>query len=388
MSGTAISAPLFAGVMSGTSVDGIDVAIVRMTDRPELVHFREHPMPGEIRHAALDLAEPGGDSLDALGQLDRAMGEAIADAVLDTLKEAGISPADITAIGSHGQTVRHRPDARPAFTIQIGCPSTIVEKTGITTVADFRRRDIAAGGCGAPLAPFAHKALFSNPREPVAVLNIGGIANLSLLFPDGSVTGFDTGPGNMVMDGLMRQLSGDKQAYDTDGRLATGGTVCEALLSRLLAHAFFSGRPPKSTGREDFGEKTVQEIMAWPDIGDADRMATALELTARTIADARRFLPVTPGTWHICGGGAYNAQLMRRLSALLAPATVQSTAALGMPPEAVEAVCFAVLARHTLQGTPNTLPAVTGASHAVCGGHIAPGHNWPALSGKLRTSTH
>jgi len=381
-------AHLLVGVMSGTSADGIDVAIVRIgaDGRPALVHYREHPMPEKLRASILHLAESGG-GMDALGQLDRSLGEAIADAVLATLEDAAIPPAGITAIGSHGQTVRHRPDANPAFTMQIGCPSTIAEKTGITTVADFRRRDIAAGGEGAPLAPFAHRLMFGREGQSVAILNIGGIANISLCSSDGRVTGFDTGPGNMIMDGLMRQLSGGQQAYDADGRLAGDGTVCEPLLAELLAHPFFCRQPPKSTGREAFGEGMVREIMAWPDIGDAERMATALELTARSIADARRFLPVTPDAWFICGGGAHNPQLMRRLRELLAPAVVQGIDALGIPPEAVEAVCLAVLAWHTLRGLPNVLPAVTGASHAVCGGHIAPGDNWPALFGEPATST-
>ncbi len=376
---------MLVGVMSGTSADAIDVAIVRMTERPELVHFREHSMPHKLRKAILDLAEPGLDSIDTMGQLDRALGEAIADAVLASLKDAGIAPSDITAIGSHGQTVRHRPLGQHPFTLQIGCPSTIAERTGITTVADFRRRDIAAGGEGAPLAPFAHRLLFGDKEHAVAVLNIGGIANVSFLPPDGKVTGFDTGPGNMTMDSLMLHLSDGRHAFDRDGQMAASGAVCQPLLTALLEHPFFSRQPPKSTGREDFGQKFMQRILAWPDIGNADRMATALELTARSIVDSLSFLPEIPGAWHVCGGGACNSHLMQRLNALLAPATVQSTEALGMPPAGVEAVCFALLAWHTLQGAANTLPEVTGAHHAVCGGHIVPGDNWPALLRNLNT---
>ncbi len=398
--------------MSGTSVDAIDVAIIhfRVDGRPELKHFREHPMPGELREPILRLAEPGlndnsaekmnwapngrGEApkamdglsqIDSLSGLDRALGEAIADAVLKTLKDAGISPTEITAIGSHGQTIRHRPHSRPAFTLQIGCPSTISEITGITTVADFRRRDIAAGGEGAPLAPFAHRLLFGDGGDAVAVLNIGGIANISFLPPEGDVLGFDTGPGNMIMDCLMLHLSDGRHGFDRDGQIAAGGTICQPLLTELLEHAFFSRRPPKSTGREDFGQEATNKILAWPDIGDADRLATAAELTARSIADGRGFLPEEPKAWYVCGGGAANRHLMQRLSELLAPATVQSTEALGMPPAAVEAVCFALLGWHTLLGNTNTLPEVTGARHAVCGGHITPGENWSKLLKDLNT---
>jgi len=367
--------------MSGTSGDAIDIAIIRLNSdgRPELKHFREYPMPGELREPILRLAEPGFDEIDAMGTLDRALGEAITDAVLDTLKDAGISPAKVMAIGSHGQTIRHRPHGRLAFTLQIGCSSTIAEKTGITTVSDFRRRDIAAGGEGAPLAPFAHRLMFGNGKHAVAVLNIGGIANISFLPPKGNVTGFDTGPGNMIMDSLMLHLSDGRHGYDRDGQMAASGVVCQPLLTEMLAHAFFSRRPPKSTGREDFGQDVANKILAWPDIGDADRLATAAELTARTIADSRDFLSEAPKAWYVCGGGASNPHLMLRLGELLAPATVQSTEALGMPPAAVEAVCFALLGWHTLHGTANTLPEVTGAHHAVCGGQITPGDNWADL---------
>ena len=367
--------------MSGTSVDAIDVAIIQINSdgRPELKHFREYPIPRELREPILRLAEPGFDEIDALGSLDRALGEAIADAVLDTLKDAEISPAKITGIGSHGQTVRHRPHGRLAFTLQIGCPATIAEKTGITTVSDFRRRDMAAGGEGAPLAPFAHRLMFGNAEHAVAVLNIGGIANVSFLPPEGDVTGFDTGPGNMIMDSLMLHLSDGRHCYDRDGLMAASGAVCQPLLTELLEHAFFARRPPKSTGREDFGQDVTNKILGWPNSGDADRLATAAELTAQTIANSCSFLPEAPKAWYVCGGGASNPHLMQRLSELLAPATVQSTEALGMPPAAVEAVCFALLGWHTLFGTANTLPEVTGARHAVCGGHITPGDNWADL---------
>jgi len=366
-------------MMSGTSVDGIDAAIVRMAERPELVHFSESPMPGELREQILGLAEAGVDEIDAMGELDRALGEVFANAALAAIKEASLTTAEIAAIGCHGQTIRHRPRAKHPFTLQIGCPSTIAEISGITTVADFRRRDVAAGGCGAPLAPFAHRLLFASGRESIAVVNIGGIANLTFLPAAGGVAGFDAGPGNMIMDGLMLSISGGAQDRDMNGRMAAEGGVCQALLRELLGHPFLSRRPPKSTGREDFGGEIVRRILDWPGISDADRLATAAELTARGIADSRQFLPEAPGDWYACGGGAANPHLMRRLSALLAPAGVHSTEALGIPPAAVEAVCFAVFAHHCLCGLVNTLPMVTGAAHGSVGGHIAPGGNWQQL---------
>lgn len=369
------------GVMSGTSADAIDVAIVELgaADRPSLKHYREHPLPEVLREPILKLAEPGLDEIDALGQLDRALGEAIAKAVLSTIEDAGLKPADITAIGSHGQTVRHRPHAEHPFSLQIGCPSTIAEKTGITTVADFRRRDLAAGGEGAPLMPLVHKLLFARPQQCVAVVNIGGIANVTYLGADGRLVACDTGPGNMVMDGLMRSLSGGQTCFDRDGEIAAQGDVCRPLLVELLAHPFFRQAPPKSCGREQFGRTVIDKILAWPQLADAERLRTALELTVQTIAAARRWLPAPPQHWYVCGGGARNRLLMQRLAAELAPARVTTTDIAGVPAQALEAAGFALLGLHTLLGCANTLPAATGAAHPVCAGHIVPGANWPLL---------
>jgi len=373
--------PVLAGVMSGTSADGIDVAIVRMDKRPELLHFSAFPMPEPLRTDILHLAEPQhGNDIDLLGKTDRALGEAIAQTVLDAVRQANMQPGEITAIGSHGQTVRHRPAMQPAFSLQIGCPSTIAERAGMTTVADFRRRDMAAGGEGAPLTPFVHRMLFARRDAATTVVNIGGIANVTWLGRTGEVSGFDTGPGNMVMDGLMRAFSRGEAPFDADGALAASGTVCEPLLRHLLDHPFLSRTPPKSCGREEFGDGLVAEILAWPNLRDADRMRTALELTVQSITNSRRWMPgEPPGHWHICGGGTRNRFLMERLAAVLAPADVASTDAADMPSDALEAVSFAILAWQTLQGLSNTLPQVTGASHPVCGGHIVPGENWPRI---------
>ncbi len=373
---------LIVGLMSGTSCDGIDAAIVEIgADRPRLLHFQSTPMPGELREPAMRLAAPGLHEIDAMGGLDVALGQAFAEAALAAIDTAGLTPAAIAAIGSHGQTIRHRPrgvDGGKPFSLQIGCPSTLAERTGITTVADFRRRDLAAGGEGAPLVPFAHRLLFGRDDADTAVVNIGGIANISYLGGDGRVTGFDTGPGNMVMDALMLAISDGRTAYDADGSLAAAGRVDTALLARLMDHPFLSRTPPKSSGREDFGADFAARLLA-ADIDDASRLATACELTARSIAAAAAWLPSPPAHWYVGGGGAANRHLMARLATLLAPAPVATTAAAGVPPEAVEAVSFAVLAGRTLMGLPNTVASVTGARHDAVGGHIVPGANWPML---------
>jgi len=375
--------PLFIGIMSGTSVDGMDVAIVRMAEKPQLVHFCEHPMPEKLREPILRLSEPGIDEIDTMGELDRTLGLAFADAALKTIEHAGLTPYDIAAIGCHGQTIRHRPAARHPFTLQIGNAATIAERTGITTVSDFRSRDMAAGGEGAPLAPFAHRQLFGSGRQNIAVLNIGGIANITWLGQDGKTAGFDTGPGNMAMDGLMLALTDGRCGYDADGELAARGTVCHALLDKLMRHPFLKRRPPKSTGREEFGQKIIDQILAWPALSDADRMATACEFTIRSIVDSIGSLPDTPDKWLICGGGARNPYLMQKLAEQLAPAQVSTTEAAGVPPQTVEAVSFAILTHRTMLGRNNILSAVTGARQDVCGGSITPGNNWPELFQQL-----
>ncbi len=370
---------LLIGIMSGTSADGIDVAIVRFADKPELLHFSEYPMPPKLRDAIFRLTEPGFGEVDNMGGLDKALGHVYADAALAAIKTADLKTTDIAAIGNHGQTIRHRPTTQYPFSMQIGCAAVITEQTGITTISNFRSRDIAAGGQGAPLVPLAHQQLFADPKHNTVILNIGGIANITWLGADGHVTGFDTGPGNMLMDSLMQHISHGEKTYDENGQLAASGSVNDALLDKLILHPFLQQTPPKSTGREQFGEDVVNQILSWPDISDADRMATACRFTVDSIAQSIRFLPDTPTRWLCCGGGVRNRHLMRLLEQQLSPASVNTTLAAGMPPQAVEAVCFAILARQTLLGEANTLAAVTGASHNVCGGQITPGNNWPEL---------
>ena len=362
---------LFIGMMSGTSVDGIDVAIVRCDDDGiELCLFAEQTMPEKVRQAIFRLMEPGFGEIDNLGALDYALGELYAEAALAAIRAAGLSPNDITAIGNHGQTIRHRPDFRYPFSLQIGSAAVIAERTGITTVSDFRSRDIACGGQGAPLVPFAHAQLFSAADANTAILNLGGIANITWLGRDGTITGFDCGPGNLLMDGLMQRIDGSR--YDRDGTLAAAGQVCEPLLAALMRHPFLRQEPPKSAGRETFGAAELKQVEDWPELSDADRMATLTMLTVEAVATSCRFLPATPDRWLICGGGARNHHLMQQLQKRLTPASVESTQAAGIDPQAVEAVSFALLARATLDGVANTIPSVTGAKRPVCGGQITP----------------
>jgi len=368
----------YVGLMSGTSLDGIDAAVVSISgDDVELVAFTTCALEDKLKEPILRLNQPGFDEIDAVGMLDRELGFTFADAALKVIQQAGLEPAQIVAIGSHGQTLRHRPQGMGnslPFTLQIGDAATIAEKTGITVVSDFRKRDIAACGQGAPLVPFVHQRLFAQTNKNIAVVNIGGIANITYLGADHVILGFDTGPGNMVMDVLMQTMTDARFCYDEGGELAATGQVYQPLLDGLLKHLFFKKIPPRSTGREDFGEGVIHQIMA-VDISDADKMATACALTVQSIVASLQYLPEQPDIWYICGGGALNQHLMQQLADALAPAQVQTTTDIGLPVEAVEAVAFAVLAERTLAGEVNTLSAVTGALHDVSGGQIILGKN-------------
>jgi len=379
--------PLLIGIMSGTSCDGIDVAIVRMNERPELVHFAEHAMPAELHEPLLRLAEPGINEIDTMGELNVLLGQAFAEAALSAISATGLQDSDIAAIGCLGQTIRHRPRTRHPFTLQIGSAAIVAEKTGITTVSDFRSRDMAAGGQGAPLVPFAHRRLFASKTQNTAILNIGGIANITWLGKNSETSGFDCGPGNMLMDALMLELSDGRNGYDADGELAASGQICEALLETLMQHPFLQRSPPKSTGREEFGSDILTKITAWPQLSDADRMATTAAFTVCCITDTVQFLVGKPQRWLICGGGVRNRYLLSLLTARLAPASVVTTDETGIPAQAVEAVSFAILANQTLLGQNNTLSSVTGAKRDVCGGTITPGDNWPQLLQQIPTWT-
>jgi anhydro-N-acetylmuramic acid kinase len=363
------SGGLFVGLISGTSADGIDAALVRFDERDgalrcELVHALTAPWTPALRARLVELGQ-GGDarSLEELATLDVQVGEAFAEAAREVIDGAGVEADRVLAIGSHGQTIRHRPagaalDGRHPFSWQIGDAGVIAERSGIDTVADFRRRDIAAGGQGAPLVPAFHAALLYDSDEDRAVLNLGGIANFTLLPASAEVRGFDTGPANALLDAWCLRHTG--RAYDEAGTLAASGRIDEALLVRLLDEPWFSQPPPKSSGREQFhldwlaprlrGDESVEGVQA-----------TLLELSARTITDALRATQPTTRRVLACGGGVRNPALLARIGAHLPGVAIESTAAHGLDPDFVEAMAFAWLARQTLLGRPGNLPAVTGA---------------------------
>ena len=355
-------AALFLGLMSGTSADGIDAALVRFgaDGQAQLRLGRTYAWAPRQREALIALGEGGEiDSLDTLGRLDAEVAIAFAEAALHLLEDAGVAPAEVRAIGSHGQTVRHRPLADPAFTWQLGDGNRIAELTGIATVCDFRRRDVAAGGHGAPLMPAFHAAMLGAAHEDRAVLNLGGIGNLTLLPAHGDVRGFDTGPANALLDAWCQRHLG--QPYDAGGAFAASGQVDEGLLQRLLGDPWFALAPPKSTGREQFHLRWVDAQLAPAAHPAAAVQATLLELTAATVADA--LLAQQPATRQllVCGGGVHNPLLLARLQARLPGVQVLSTQALGLDPDYVEAMGFAWLARQTLAGRPGNLPSVSGA---------------------------
>ena len=352
---------LYLGLISGTSADGIDAALVRFDDAGacQLVAGRTFAWDPALRARLVALGQ-GGDahSLDELGALDVRVAAAFADAALALVADAGLAPGAVRALGSHGQTVRHRPEAAHPFTWQLGDGNVIAERTGIATVADFRRRDVAAGGHGAPLVPAFHAALLHDPAEDRAVLNLGGIANYTLLPAQGAVRGFDTGPANALLDAWCERHTG--QSFDRDGAFAARGRIDGALLGRLLDEPWFAQPPPKSSGREQFQLRWLEERLTGRERPE-DVQATLLELTAATVADA--LLAQQPRTRRVlaCGGGVHNPRLLERIAARLPDATLESTAAHGLDPDFVEAMAFAWLARETLAGRPGNLPAVTGA---------------------------
>ena len=355
-------------------MDAIDAVLVEIgEDGCRLAGSRSHPMSAPVLAALRRLVEhPEDAGLETLGELDVALGREFADAALALLADAHTDPADVRAIGSHGQTVMHAPRGPVPFTLQIGDPNVIVARTGITTVADFRRRDVALGGEGAPLVPAFHKAVFGSPDEFRALLNIGGIVNLTLLSPDGTVSGFDTGPGNTLMDNWTRRHRG--RPYDEDGSWAASGACDEGLLKELLAHEYFGRAAPKSTGVEEFNLIWLQGILdarAKP-VAPETVQATLCELTARPVAAALTAACPAGGRLLLCGGGARNDDLVRRLSTSLPGWRIERTDALGIGADWVEAVAFAWLAYRTLAGLPGNVPAVTGASREAVLGAVYP----------------
>jgi anhydro-N-acetylmuramic acid kinase len=354
------SGGLFLGLISGTSVDGIDAAVVAFDPAPRLVFGRTYPLPPDLAGEILRLSQADAlIGLDAVGRLDTRIGLAFAAAANQALRDSGTPAAAVAAIGSHGQTLRHDPRGPAPFTQQLGDANVIAEATGITTVADFRRRDVAAGGQGAPLMPAFHAAVLRSPAEDRAILNLGGIANLTLLPREGAVRGFDTGPANGLMDAWCALHTG--QPYDRDAAFGRSGKVDGALLARLLAEPWFSEPPPKSTGRDQFQLQWLQGRLDGTTLAPADVQATLCELTAATVA--RALLDAQPATQRVlgCGGGVHNPLLMARLAARLPGLAIASTASVGLDPDFIEAAGFAWLARETLASRPGNLPSVTGA---------------------------
>lgn len=363
----------FIGLMSGTSMDAIDAALVDFSEQqPVLLHAINHPIPSALRKEILALETKGEKfTLEQLASLDIRTGKLLSDAVHALLEAARIRPIQIAAIGCHGQTIMHQPDAETPFTMQIGDPNTLAELTKITTVADFRRRDIAAGGQGAPLVSAFHQALFQTRSYERVILNIGGMANITILPSDSHpVTGFDTGPGNILMDEWIRQHQ--KQPMDKDGAWAASGKVEPLLLEKMLKDEFFSRLPPKSTGRETFNLNWLNKLIkrCHKRLIRKNVQATLCELSARTIVEA--ILQYAPDAKEVlvCGGGSHNLALMFRLQALLGNKKLLSTEDYDLDPDWIEAMAFAWLAKQTLEGKPGNLPEVTGASHAVVLGGI------------------
>lgn len=365
---------LFIGLMSGTSLDGVDGVLADCSSgRAQVLQHASAAFPAPLRAELMALNTSGPDELHRAWLAGNGLMRVYAEVVAALLARASLAPEAVRAIGAHGQTVRHRPQQfdGTGYTIQLAQPALLAELTGIEVVADFRSRDVAAGGQGAPLAPFFHRAVFAEPGESVGVLNIGGISNISLLRADGAMRGFDCGPGNALMDGWCAQHTG--AAYDDDGRWAASGQVLEPLLQRLLAEPFFALPPPKSTGRDLFNRPWLEAHLAhFAGAAPVDVQATLTELTARAVAqDVQRH---EPGLRRliVCGGGALNGHLMRRLQALLPGARVVSSAEHGLPPQQVEAAAFAWLARKAVLREKLELTSTTGALGARVLGGIYP----------------
>jgi anhydro-N-acetylmuramic acid kinase len=360
----------YIGLISGTSMDGIDAVLASFSDERLLLHTTHaHAYPRELRDLLRKaINNPDACGLDRLGSLDRWTGECFRDAALALIEKDDVERSDIVAIGSHGQTLRHQPDSERPFSLQIGDAATIAAGTGIATVADFRRADIAAGGQGAPLVPPFHDWLFRSKDTNRVVLNIGGIANITAI-PAGNapVVGFDTGPGNTLLDAWITQQR--NLPYDEGGQWAASGEPIDALLARMIADDYFDLPPPKSTGLERFNPTWLREFRL-SDYDPVDVQATLCELTATTIAAAIDKYAAATRQVFVCGGGVHNEDLLRRLRAKLSNSVISSTRDEGLDPDWVEAAAFAWLAMRTMKNKSGNLPSVTGASRKVVLGAI------------------
>ncbi len=379
---------IVVGLISGTSADGIEAVVTRLEGAPpalswELLAHRHVPYAPELRAEVFAAFRPETGTVDRLCALNFALGRAFGEAALEVIAAAGLAPGQVGLIGSHGQTVWHIPDGPQASTLQLGEPAVIAEVTGIPVVNNFRTRDMAAGGQGAPLASYPDTILFRHDRLSRAVQNIGGIGNVTYLPPAATgALGFDTGPGNMLMDDAVARITGGAEAFDRDGVRAARGRVHAGLLDELMAEPYLRLAPPKTTGRELFGAQYGAQVWARAEalgLSSDDRVATLTAFTARSIAQAyREFLPALPDEIYVCGGGAHNPTLLRMLQAELPSSVVQPIDALGLPSEAKEAQFFAVLAYETWNGRPGNLPAATGAARQVILGQHTPGGWAPA----------
>ena len=350
---------LFIGIMSGTSLDGVDAALVAFENSAcQLIQTQFLAYPESLKNELLALHEPTHNELEAACILGCRLAHLYADAVKKLLTKAKVNAADIAAIGCHGQTVRHRPELQ--FTLQIGNNALLAELTNISVVGDFRSRDIAAGGQGAPLVPAFHMAMFSSQTNNRAIVNIGGIANMTYLGKDGSVLGFDSGPGNMLLDSWTK-LNIDKD-YDKNGEWAATGVVLQTVLSGMLAEPYFALPPPKSTGRDLFNDHWLKQHQLYPHLKPQDVARTLVALTAHSIHDAIASMQVDEV--YCCGGGAHNTLLVNSLKDLLGDRKLSTTDELGVGVDWVEAVAFAWLAKQTLENKPSNLPEATGAKGA------------------------
>lgn len=368
-------AEYYIGLMSGTSLDAIDAVLVDLdADRPQLISAHSTPLPEDLRNTLLALNRPATGEIARMAEADVSLGRLFAQAVNELLARHHLDKSDIKALGSHGQTIRHNPDAVSPYTLQIGDPNTIAELTGITTVADFRRRDLAAGGQGAPLMPAFHAAHLRVNDVNRVVVNIGGMANITLLPANENkrVTGFDTGPGNVLLDGWYQRHQ--KGRYDKAGQWAASGKIDEGLLQRMQRDKFFSLTPPKSTGRDHFDMRWLDKIIKrhGKRLQRKHIQATLCELTAWSIATAINDYAADAHDVIVCGGGVHNTALMFRLQALLDGKQVLSSEDFDIDPDYMEAIGFAWLAKRTLEGRHGNLPSVTGAHHPVVLGGVFP----------------
>jgi anhydro-N-acetylmuramic acid kinase len=361
---------LYLGMISGTSVDGIDCVLADIAPAScSLIAAKTTPLPEKLRHRVRKLIETPSPSWQLLGETDVMLGHCFADCALQLLRDHSVEIRDVAAIGHHGQTVHHHPTGPYAFTIQIGDPNVIAARTGITTIADFRRLDMAFGGQGAPLVPGFHDWVFRVPEESRVVVNIGGIANITVLQPDQATMGYDTGPGNTLLDLWSQRWQG--VAFDDAGRWAASGKANEALLAALLEEPYFALPAPKSTGRELFNLAWLDRRLAAHagDTSNRDVQATLTDLTARSIANAIRQSSPNCERVIVCGGGAYNGHLMSRLRTALGN-IVETTAEHGIAPDWIEGLAFAWLAHARLEGIGSNVPTVTGARETVTLGGI------------------